>query len=380
LDKSLRLILHIITGLNNGGAEAVLYRLTTADKENTHQVISLMDIGLYGERLTSAGIPLHTLNMPRGRLTLQGLIKLFRILRAVKPDVVQTWMYHADLVGGLIARMVGIKQVVWGIRHSNLDPELTSRSTRIVAKACAVLSNIVPAAIVSCSEQGAVLHQELGYIPEKFSVIPNGYNLEHFSPNLMGRKQLRQVWGISDEDILLGMVARWHPQKDHANLLTALARVAASGVSFRCVLVGSEMSDNNKVLVRLIDTHGLRDRVVLAGSRDDIPAVMNALDLHVLSSAGGEAFPNVIAEAMACGTPCIVTDVGDAALIVGDTGWVLEPKNPKLLCLAIKQALSELNRFKWDARKERVRTRIVDEFSLDQMVQNYKSIWDALVN
>jgi glycosyltransferase involved in cell wall biosynthesis len=297
-------VLHIITGLNNGGGQAVLYRLTTADRENTHQIISLMDSGLYGDHLNAMGIPVYSLNMSRGLVFFKGLLKLYRLIRSINPDVVQTWMYHADLAGGVVARLAGQRAVVWGIRNCNLDPEKTSCSTRWTAQLCARFSRLVPCKIVSCSEQAVGFHADLGFDQSKVVVISNGYDLTRLTLDPATRFRLRAEWGIDSNTVLLGMIARWDPLKDHANLFAALARFQAqSAMHWRCVLVGSDMTDSNAQLVNLLEQYGVRHRVQLLGLRSDVPAVMNALDLHVLSSVG-EAFPNVVAEAMACGTPC----------------------------------------------------------------------------
>ena len=329
-------ILHIITGLSDGGAEAVLYRLCTHDTQNRHVVVSLMDLGKYGPLLQAAGVAVHGLGMPRGRVTPGGLLCLWRLLRAQRPDVVQTWMYHADLIGGVVARLAGVPAVCWGLRNTALEPGASTRSTIWVARLCAWLSRPVPRAIVSCSREAVRVHRALGYAAEKFVVISNGYDLTRFTPDVDARQRLRTAWGIDDGMPLIGMVARLDPQKDHATLIAALARLAQAGTAFRCVLVGGGVDAGNAALREAIGTAGLHAFVRLLGRRDDIPAVMNALDLHVLSSRG-EAFPNVLAEAMACGTPGVTTDVGDAALIVGDTGWVVPPRDTDALARALEK-------------------------------------------
>lgn len=372
-------VVHIITGLNQGGAESVLHRLVSVASPGKveHIVISMMDEGVYGPRIANAGVAVHALQMPRGRLTVAGVFRLYRLLRNLAPDVVQTWMYHADLVGGVVARLAGCRKVVWGIRHSDLDREKTSRKTRMVAKLSAALSDVVPAAIACCSERAVLVHQALGYSKTRFSVVPNGCDLSLFSPDSQAGAALRRDWGISPDEMLLGCVARWDPQKDHANLLRALALLAGRQPRLRAVLVGNGMEPGNAELMALIEEKGLAGRIVLAGQRNDIPAVMNALDLHVLSSAYGEAFPNVVAEAMACETPCVVTDVGDASLIAGDTGVVVPPKDSKALAGAIELLLSERSGDpeRWQARKVACREQIVDNFSLNRMADAYLALW-----
>lgn len=369
-------VAHIITGLNEGGAEAVLYRLCAHDTENRHVVVSLMDQGKYGPLLQAAGVEVHCLGLSRGRITLAALLRLWRLLHAHRPEVAQTWMYHADLVGGTLARLAGVP-VCWGIRNTTLPPGVSSRGTILVARLCAKLSRWIPRAIVSCSREAVRVHQALGYAADKFVCIPNGYDLTRFAPDVAARRRLRAEWAVDDGVPLLGMVARYDPQKDHHTLIAALARLARGGARFACVLVGTGVDAGNAALHKAIIAAGLESSVRLVGRRDDVPAVMNALDLHVLSSSA-EAFPNVLAEAMACGTPCVTTDVGDAALIVGDTGWVVPPRDADVLAGALTAALAARNdAAAWQARRQAARARVAQRFDIARMVAGYKTVWEA---
>ena len=371
-------ILHIIAGLNDGGAEAVLYRLCNNDTRYTHYVISMMDVGKYGPLLKQAGIEVHYLNMPQGRVSMRGLLRLWSLLRELKPDVVQTWMYHADLIGGVVARLAGVKSVFWGIRHTTLEPGKSKRSTIYVARLCAFLSRWVPDKIVCCANKAVEVHVKLGYSAHKMTVIPNGYDLKKFFVDYDDRKLLRNEWGIDETIPLLGMVGRFDPQKDHKNLINALGTLRQSSFDFRFVLIGKNLLETNQELVAWIDAQDLRENIILLGQRSDIPQVMNALDVHVLSSSYGEAFPNVLAEAMACGTPCVTTDVGDAALIVGDTGWVVERKNAEALATALLDSLILLHdEPAWMIRKQQARELIVNNFCLEKMINDYHTVWNG---
>jgi glycosyltransferase involved in cell wall biosynthesis len=368
-------VLHVITDLSTGGAETALYRLCTANPPGAvrHHVISLIGAEDFGPLLLAAGIGVDALHMPRGRLTMHGLRLLVRIMHRLRPDVVQTWMYHSDLLGGLAARALHVP-VVWGIRNLSLDPAVASPTTRLVARILARISNRVPAAIASCSQGAAALHRDLGYQADRLMVIPNGYDCAALAPDPVAGQRLRAEWNIGARSILLGMVARWHPHKDHGNLLSALAILVRAGVDFRCILVGLGMSDGNEGLRSLVAAHGLGGHLLLVGQRSDIAAVMNGLDLHVLSSVS-EAFPNVLAESMACGTPCVTTRVGDAALIVGSTGWVVPPQDPQALADAIQLALRERSGIAWEARRQGCRQRIIRNFSIARMASSYATLW-----
>lgn len=368
-------IFHIITGLNDGGAESVLFRLCAFDKLAQHHVISLMDAGKYGPLLREAKVPVTCLEMPQGRVTPSGLWRLWRLLRSEKPDAVQTWMYHADLIGGVVARVAGVRRVFWGIRHSNLNPNLTKRSTIGVARVCAMLSPVVPTRVVCCAGKALEAHRMLGYNTRKLLVIPNGYDLARFAPDAAGRQRVREELGVADGQLLLGMVGRFDPLKDHKNLLSALALLKLRGLDFVAVLVGRGLEDRNAHLCSLLQEFDLAGQLRLVGQCADVPGVMNALDLHVLSSAS-EGFPNVVAEAMACGTPVAVTDVGDAAAIVGHTGWVVPPRDAVALAGVIQEAYEAMRDAPaWRSRKQAARRRVAVNFGLDRMIKRYHDLW-----
>jgi glycosyltransferase involved in cell wall biosynthesis len=371
-------VLHVITNLDDGGAQTVLLRLVAADPDDTHAVVSLTDEGLFGARLAAAGARVSAVGLPRGRVTAAGFTRLVRAVRAARPDVVQTWMYHADLLGGVAARLAGTRAVVWGLRNTDLDPGRVTRQTRLAARACAAVSRAIPRRIVSCSGRAARAHAALGYPADRIVVVANGYDLGAFAPDAAARARVRADLGIAAGQVLLGMVARWDPHKDHTNLFEALALLAAAGApDWSCALVGRGMDADNPELASLLGRHGIGARVLALGPRFDVPAIMSALDLHVLSSAG-EAFPNVVAEAMACGTPAVVTDVGDAALIVGETGWVAPPRDPRALAAAVRDALRALaDPAGRAARAAACRERIALQFGLERMVAGYRAVWAA---
>jgi glycosyltransferase involved in cell wall biosynthesis len=372
---SRRRIVHIITGLSRGGAEAILYRLvaaTSATWDST--VISLADEGYYGAPLRRSGCEVLTCRMRESGQFLPGLLRLQRFLRHTRPDVVQTWMYHADLLGGLCARLTGIRAVLWGIRNLRFSAGGDSLSARIASSLCARLSGTVPATIVSCSARAAAEHVRRGYASEHMIVIPNGYDLTRLHIDQPAGAALRASFGIEPAEFLIGMVARWDPLKDHANFLSAMGSLLREQPHIRVLLVGPGMQTSNAALQQLLALHTPGGRVLLAGARDDIPAVMNALDLHVLSSCS-EAFPNVLAEAMACGTPCVTTDVGDAAAIVGELGWCVPPRDPVALADAVRLAIRALAGQEGAALRAACRARIVEHFTSERMVSAFEGAW-----
>ncbi|MGR5357468.1 glycosyltransferase family 4 protein [Vibrio chagasii] len=368
-------VLHVITGLNNGGAEGVLTNLCINDKSNIHTVVSFLGEGKHGETLRKHNIKLYAFDLSRGEFSFKYLYKLINIIRSERPDVIQTWMYHADIVGGVVSKLIGFKNIYWGVRQSNLSPSVNSFKTLLVIRVCSVLSRFIPKKTIYCAEAAMSSHINFGY-KGNFEVIKNGYDIGMFKPDPDSYIEVRKELNIDRDEKLIGFVARWDPQKDHVNLLQSMSYLVKSGLNVKCLLVGENCDENNECLKQLVHKFQLTDNIILLGRRNDINAIMNALDIHVLSSCG-EAFPNVVAESMAAGTPCVVTDVGDASDIVGDTGWVVPAQNSELLSDAIEIALTEkrTNPTQWEQRRLQCRSRIVSHFSLQKMIELFQDTW-----
>ena len=372
-------VLHIITGLGNGGAEGVLVRLCTHDKSAEHIVIALIKGGVHTITLRNSGISVYELDMKQTPWDPRNLIKLEKILLKEKPEIVQTWLYHADFLGGIFSKLNGIP-VVWGIRHANFLPGSRLSPTKLIAKSCAWMSDWIPSQIVANGNVAEQVHIQMGYNSSKMVVIPNGYDTNLLFPDKAKRKKLRNELGVATDIPVLGMVARYHPQKGHSVLLNALGILRDRGGRFKCVLVGPGMNVDNKELCAIIDDLKLSDFLSLMDERADVSLVMNGLDLHVLSSLC-EAFPNVVAEAMACGTPCVVTDVGDAAFIVGPSGWVVPASDSQSLANAIESALDEMREQpeRWKQRQSAASTRILENYSLESMIAKFHDVWEKSV-
>jgi glycosyltransferase involved in cell wall biosynthesis len=373
-------IAHVITGLGRGGAESVLLQLCSASQggDLQHTVISLTGHGEMALGLETAGVRVIELNIESPLSAVPAIWKLRGILRALDPDVVQTWMYHADLIGGTAARLAGIRALVWGIRSTVTDSSSIKRSTRVLIRASAWLSRAMPARIVVCARDSADSHARAGYRRDKMTVIQNGVDIVRFGDFASPPADWIDANGLQNDRAVLGTVARFTPQKDHENLVKALGILAGQGESFQCVLIGQSMDASNGLLKRWIGENRLEEHVVLMGPRPDIPDVMHALDIHVLSSVV-EGFPNVLAEAMACGTPCVSTDAGDARHIIANKGWLVPKSDPDALAQALLDALTERRESPevWHNRRLACRRHIEEEFSLQRMVDNYAAVWRA---
>jgi glycosyltransferase involved in cell wall biosynthesis len=286
-------------------------------------------------------------------------------------DLVQTWLYHADLIGGIAARLAGLP-VVWGVHHASVDAQMKT-TTRLVVRSCAALSNWLPERIVCCAEATKAGHVRLGYAAAKSVVIPNGFDASQFKPDAGARLSVRQERGIQEGTILIGYFARFHPDKDHAVFVEAAGTLHRDFPDVHFVLCGQEITPDNPTLLAWVEAAGVRDRVHLLGLRQDIPRLMASLDVFSLSSRN-EAAPLVIGEAMACGVPCAVTDVGDSAEMVGNTGEVVPPRDPQALALAWRRLLEAGEQRRRELGKA-ARLRIEENFDLAGVVRRYEALY-----
>jgi glycosyltransferase involved in cell wall biosynthesis/ubiquinone/menaquinone biosynthesis C-methylase UbiE len=367
-------VLHVISGLGLGGAETVLFRLATRSKGIEHEVICLGPRNWYSDLLEERGIRVHHVEFSSLARVPAAARRLLHLIRASAADVVQGWMYRGNVMGGLSARVAG-KPVVWNVRSSTLGP--LRPGSRILAKIGGPLARWVPEYVINCSRESARLHARFGYDRAKGGIIPNGYDPERFRPDEEARSATRASLGVEPGTFLICTIGRWHAQKGFPELLDALRLLRERNVAVRLLMVGLDLDERNLELEKLVDRSGCRRIVQMIGQRADILDIARAPDLHVLASIGVEAFPNVVAETMLSGTPNVVTDVGDAAFIVGDTGWVVAPGHPEQLADAIQQAYAEWANSpeSWRKRREAARKRIAENFTIEAMVAAYEDVW-----
>jgi glycosyltransferase involved in cell wall biosynthesis len=372
-------VTHIISNLDGGGAETMLYRLLcrmdTSRFEN--EVISLTDPGTMAGKFRLAGVPVRALGMTRGIPNPFPVVRLLQWIRKSKPQIVQTWMYHANLVGGLAALLAGEIPIVWSIHQANLDPQLNKLLTIWTAKSCARMSPWLPSCALFVSRAGLLLHSRLGYAARRMEVIPNGFDLHEFSPDSAARLSLRRELEIAEDALVIGMAAHFRPEKDHRNFVQAAARLHTMIPEVHFVLCGVGVNRDNQQLVKWIAEADIQARCHLLGERRDIPRLFSAIDIATSSSLS-EAFPLSVGEAMACGTPCVVTNVGDSALIVGGTGRVVAPGNPD----ALAEAWRELIESGPGMRRHlgmTARYRVQQHFALSATVERYQAIYTQLV-
>jgi glycosyltransferase involved in cell wall biosynthesis len=373
-------ILHLITDLETGGAEMMLLKLVQGMNKSEFQnvVVSMMDGGTLGPELEKTGVPVYCLSMKRGGISPVYVLRLLRIIRQEKPDIIQTWLYHADLLGTITARILKVP-VIWNLRCADMDLRKYSRLTSFVVRLCTCLSSY-PQAIIVNSEAGKEVHGLMGYRPRQWARIPNGFDISRFRPDETSGIRIKNELNIPNGSIVIGIVARDDPMKDLNNFIET-ANVLLCRLKDKhqvCFLmVGRGISDGNERLKRAI-TEGNMPYFRLLGERNDVPELMCAMDIYCSSSVS-EGFPNVIGEAMASGVPCVVTDAGDSAIIVGDTGRVVPVKTPEALADACLELINMPVQERLELGK-RARERIERNFNLPVVISRYEDLYMEIVN
>jgi glycosyltransferase involved in cell wall biosynthesis len=364
-------ITHIITGLNGGGAEAMLFKLLKNSNREMFdiQVISLLDKGVYGDIIENElSIPVYTLNLKKKKALIAAIYKCIKICSDT--DIIQGWMYHANLLSFFIGKLLK-KKIFWGLHHSNLSRDKNKLTTVLIVKFCGKLSKFVDR-VISCGDIVKKAHLEVGYYEFNNIVIPNGIDTSQFSPSIKTEK-IRHELKIENSKKIILHVARWEPLKDYENLVKSLGILKTKRDDFEVLLIGMEIDNKNNELVKLIKQNEVEEIVHLLGRRNDVSVLMASADFFVLSSVG-EGFPNVIGEAMASGTYCLVTDTGDCASIVGEYGKVVPIQNSKVLAEALDHALNmDINQY--NIQVEEARNRVINNYDILNVVKMYEDLY-----
>jgi glycosyltransferase involved in cell wall biosynthesis len=372
-------VLHLITDLEVGGAESMLEKLVTRMRADQfyNLVVSVTDIGPIGQRLLDAGIPTQCLGLARGSANPMGLLQLCAVIRRFNPNIMQTWLYHADLLGTLASYFARAPHLFWNIRCTEVDFSKYSPMTKWTVAALAQLSRL-PNVLIANSQAGQAAHMKFGYQPRRWEIIPNGFDLNKFKPDAATRSAVRADLNLSQDAFLIALPARADPMKDHEGFLRAARQLLDAGQIAQFVLVGRGTDQSNAKITKLISELGLGSVVHALGERPDIHRILAAVDLVVLSSAFGEGFPNVLGEAMACGIPCVSTNVGDAAVIIGKTGRVVPSENVP----ALAQAMFEVVAMPREVREglgRLARARIEQNFSIEAIVNRYEDLYASVL-
>jgi glycosyltransferase involved in cell wall biosynthesis len=371
-------VVHIIPSLHVGGAEMALLRLigqrTAGSSEVRHTVISMMPLGALGRDFAAAGIAVVWLDF--SKRPLRSFITMCQWLKRHRPDVVNTWMYYADVAGGVAARLCGIRAVVWGVRTTSIGGVLPHLRLRILCRLGALLSHHVPRAIVCVAEAARLSHIAFGYRADLMQVIANGFDVDALEPSQYDLTQARALHGFGSQHIVVGHVGRYCNEKDHVGFLKAARLALNEEPLLRFVMAGRSVSPSNTVLMSAIDHLGLQDHVRLLGERSDVAPVLRSFDIFCLSSTF-EGFPNVLGEAMAMALPCVSTDAGDARVLAGDAVAVVPVSDPRALANALL-SLAKLTPAQRAEIGAAARARVVKNYTVDVMRQQFEAVYRSV--
>ena len=356
----------------------MLYRLLSQENRQRFDpvVISLMDRGSLRERIEELGIPVYTARMTPGLPTLGSIWRLVRLARQIKPDLIHGWLYHGSLAAQITGLVLTKKvPVLWSIHCSIYSLSFEKKLTAAVMRLCALISGLA-SNIIFVSHTSRSQHEALGYRIEHSCVVPNGIESNLFAPDAEARVSVRTELGLQQNALLIGVIGRYHRMKDHANFLNAAALLARQCPDAHFLLAGREVDRENHMLIDLIHKLGVDERTHLLGERLDIARLLAALDVYCLSSSHGESFPIIVGEAMSSEVPCVVTEVGDAAWMVYETGHVVPPRDPAALAAACGE-LIQIGPQGRRALGQAARARVMDLFSLSSVVAKYQELYES---
>ena len=366
-------VVHVIIGLNVGGAELMLKRLVLYSQQKgkiRHEVISLTDLGVIGKDLTESGIRVYTLNMRSALSIFSIYFSLKKLLKKIKPDVVQTWMYHSDLIGGLAAKNVGINNIIWGIRNTALDSN-SGISKKAIRKACALLSYKIPKKIICVASKAKTVHENIGYCEEKMLVIPNGFDINRFNVDNELRYRYRDELKIQRDKLVIGNIGRFTPAKNQVNFIKACLLLLEKGYDFDIIMAGRNISLNNFEIKKLI---GDKENFKLVDEINQPENFYNAIDIFCLSSTT-EGFPNVLGEAMATKRVCLTTDAGDAREILGNCGYHINGFTFREIANSIEINILSKERYNLEEIGDIARLEVIEKYSLEKIVSDFEKLY-----
>lgn len=364
-------IMHIITGLNVGGAEVTLKRLLLSDKNNQICIISLTNKGVIGSELDLLGFNVIALGLNKINFLLI-FFRLYKSIKIYKPDVVQTWLYHADLLGGLAAKFANINNIVWGIRTTRLTKG--SRLTSVIRKLCAWLSYAIPKKIVIVAEASKKRHIEIGYDASKMLVIPNGFKTK--SVDSLKINSLKSELNIQNNDLVIGCVGRFLNIKGQDIFIKAAGKILNSYPNIKFLMVGRGLTIDNKKLDFLINKYAKNNNFILIGEVKNIPVYLKLMDVFCLPSRS-EGFPNSLAEAMLAGVPCVATNAGDASILGGGDVPISKIDNPDDLANKLFFMLDKSNEER-QLIGLKLKKRVIEKYSIEKMAGSYNSVYTTL--
>lgn len=366
-------ILHIINSLGDGGAERVLFNLVLNDKINYHSIIILNRDNKYKEELKKKKIEIINIDFKNNYFNIFKIFKLYKSIKNQNSDIIQTWMYISNILGGILSYISSKKPIIWNIRHSNVAYNLRNSKTIIIIYFNLFFSYLLPKKIICCSKQAINWHQRLGFKKNIFFYIPNGVDTNFFKSVPLNENKFKDL--KNSKKIILSIVGRFHTKKGHEFFLKVFSKyITKENNSIHLLIIGANLNNKNK-LIKLIDRLKIKKKVTLLENTKYINHIYSITDLVISPSIFGEGFPNVVAEAMACNTPCLVSSSGDSINIIGNYGWSFETLNSKDLLYKLEESISFLKANNLKSFKKECRNLIQIKFSLESMLDNYILFW-----
>ncbi|UJF23144.1 glycosyltransferase [Shewanella sp. OMA3-2] len=369
-------VYHIITSLDVGGAETALKRLVIDTKDDYDiKIFSLTTSGKIAGELIKEGVDVYSLNIK----TLRNVIKSINLLKNIfimdKPDVIHSWLYHADLIGGIASKLAGVKNVIWGVRTTHLKKG--SFSTVVIRQLLSFLSYFIPSKIVCVAEAARDFHVKIGYSRKKMIVIGNGFSCDPQKLSELEVFRERERLGITVSDIVIGSVGRFSQDKAQDLFVQAALLVAPNNPDVKFLMVGREIDINNSLLMNPIKKSGFSSKFILVGEQSDISRWFCLFDIFCLHSRT-EGFPNVLGEAMSHGLCCASTKAGDAEFILSNTGVLSEHITSESIAFSINQLLI-LSSAQRIALGRLAKKRANDYFSIQKTTSQYNKLYKKMM-
>ena len=368
-------VLHIITGLGQGGAERQLSNLVSECAFES-AIFSIMKPGVMANEIHASNVRIYS-GDARNVASLGWLIKLRKSIKSFNPDLIMGWMYHGNIASFISSFMGFSGPVIWNIRHSLHDLQKERTSTRLAIRAGSYITRS-PSRIIYNSAAAADQHEALGFHSGKRAILANGFDLERFKPDALARKDFREKLDISPDKLLLGVVGRSHPMKNHHGWLQAFRQTIDVNKNMHCIMAGTGVAGPDSLLSKTVKELSLEEHVTLLPQTPNPEKLYPALDLLVMPSSWGEGFPNVVGEAMACGVPALVTNIGDASVIVGDTGFVAGDSTPETLAQQVL-SVSLIGQAKLAVMGQRARERMVRNYGLSIAADAYEKVIEEVM-
>ena len=377
-------IVHIINSLKKGGAEGNLYRLCKFHKKKYKDkvkiiIITLINNGFYESELKKIGISIYSLNFNENNKSLDIIKKILKFRKLIKnqsPDIIQSWMYHANFLTLFIQKKFYDK-LFWNIRHSELNFKISKKLTIFLSIICGIFSKLIPKKIIYCSERSIKFHENNHfYFKNKSILIYNGCNEKNYYSSKYLRSSFRKKNKIKKTDIILGYAGRYAKQKNIPSLLYAFSKIKKNYDNIYLYMVGKNINFKNKKLLSQVKNQKIKNRLFFLNEQKSLLKFYNGIDLLILPSLS-ESFPNVIPESMLCSTPVLSTNTGCSKTIIGKYGFIITKNSKQTISSKLDKVIKDYvyKKKEWALLKKNSRIQIKKNFSISKMANRYIQHW-----